>query len=157
MLTLIFCSVSSLTGCKPRSSEVHEEVQDSKSKDEAAATQVAINFVKALKAKKIDDLMMTVDVPFAWLIDDKFFEKTEDLKKMLQSTLDNSQDTWGITTDIIKILDRTEILNLAKGSEVIKKVIGDNGFCVILGNDKAELPMLVRIKDGKAKVVGLTL
>jgi len=132
------------------------------SKDEDAAKEAAVNFAKALKAKKIDDLMMTVDVPFAWLIDDpslKPYEKTEDLKKMIQSKLDNIKDTSGIATDISKVLDSAAILKLSQGkkdSGAIEKAIGDNGFCLILGkNGKSETPLLVRIKDGKAKVVGM--
>jgi hypothetical protein len=111
--------------------------------------------------ENVDDVMMTVDVPFAMLVDvskpPKPCEKTEDLKKILQSNLDSIKDTSGIQTEISRVLDRATLLNLTKGYQVIEKVIGDIGFCVILGkNGNSEVPILIRIKDGKAKVVGLT-
>jgi len=133
-------------------------------KDEDKAKEAALAFLKAVKAKDLDAVMKTVDAPF--LNDEKgeikVIEKIEDLKTDLKAKLEKIKNTEKIPTEVSEVLDRPAIrkkLAGKKGEEELKKiekVLGDKGYAVVLGKpDDESGALLVRIKDGKAKVVGI--
>jgi len=134
-------------------------------KDEDKAKEVALAFLKAFKAKDLDAIMKTVDVPF--LSDEKgenkVIEKVEDLKANVKMRLEKFKDTSKITSEVGKVMDLADIKKLleskkGKNDELakIEKVLGDKGYAVMLGKPGEEDgAVLVRIKDGKAAVVGV--
>jgi Cu/Ag efflux protein CusF len=134
-------------------------------KDEDKAKEVAAAFMKAVKAKDIDAIMKTVDVPF--LTDDKdgikVIEKTEDLRADLKAKLEMIKDTEKIPTEVGNVLDLPALRKKIEGKKdkeetlkQIEKVLGDKGYAVMIGKPGEERGgVLVRIKDGKAAVVGI--
>lgn len=132
-------------------------------KDEDKAKEAAVAFLKAVKAKDLDAVMKTVDVPY--LSDDKgsvkLIEKTEDLKEALKPFLEKVQPDK-VPSEVGKTLDLPAIRELLakkddkKIIESIEKVLGKAGYAVFLvQNGKERGAVLVRIKDGKAAVVGI--
>jgi hypothetical protein len=133
-------------------------------KDEDKAKEVTLAFLKAVKAKDLDALMKTVDVPF--LKDEKgeakVIEKIEDLKTDLKAVLEKLKDTDKIPGEVSEVLDLPAIRKKIEGKKaeeefkMIAKVLGDKGYALILGKpDDERGAVLVRIKDGNAKVVGI--
>jgi len=133
-------------------------------KDEDKAKEVTLAFLKAVKAKDLDAVMKTVDVPY--LNDEKgdfkVIEKVEDLKADLKMKLEKIKDTEKIPTEVGEVLDLPAIRKKVAGKKAeeelkhIEKVLGEKGYVVMLGKpDDERGAVLVRIKDGKAKVVGL--
>jgi hypothetical protein len=133
-------------------------------KDEDKAKEATIAFLKAVKAKDIDALMKTVDVPFLMTVErkPKVFEKADELKTELKATLDKIKDGSKIPAEAGEVLDLPAVRKKIEGKkdkevlELVEKVLGANGYVVMLGKDGKEGgAVLVRIKDGKAVVVGL--
>jgi len=131
--------------------------------DEDKAKEVATAFLKAVKAKDLDAVMKTADVPF--LKDDKgkpkLIEKTEDLKADLKAMLEKILDAEKLPGEVSEALDLPAIRKLLEGKnaaadfKTFEKVLGDKGYVVMLGKPGDERgAVFVRIKDGKAKVVG---
>src|SRR5262245_26869177 len=88
-------------------------------KDEDKAKEIAVAFLKAVKAKDIDALMKTVDVPFLMIDKAKprIFEKAEELKADLKSKLEGLKDTDVLPTEVSEVLDRAALLKKAKGKD----------------------------------------
>ena len=130
--------------------------------DEDKAKEVTVAFLKAWKAKDLDALMKTMDVPFVSFEKDgpKLFEKTDDLKSDLKAKLEKLKNTDPIPAEAGKLTDLPAIRKeFAKKPELLKayeKVLGEKGYLVAVGTEETgDGEVLVRIKDGKAKVVGL--
>lgn len=139
-------------------------------KDEDKAKEVTVAFLKALKAKDLDAIMKTVDVPF--LISEpltgqdglKVIEKEDDLKAALKTAFEKIKDTGKIMTDVGDVQSAAEIKKFFASqkdrndetTKMIEKALGDNGYVVFLGKPgERRGGILVRVKDGKAKVVGV--
>lgn len=118
-------------------------------------------FLKAVKAKDIDALMKTVDVPF--LIEGKGepFTRTDELKESLTTFLtkimpDRVPTELGKTLDLKAVRKEFEGKSDTKPLERIEQVLNKSGYAVFLKRDGKERgALLVRIKDGKAIVVGI--
>jgi hypothetical protein len=133
-------------------------------KDEDKAKEAAVAFMKAVKAKDLDALMKTVDVPFLMTVakEPKVLEKTDEVKAELKMALEKLADTERVPTEVLEVLDAPALrkkLEGKKDADVIKmveKVLGEKGYAVVVGKEGASRgAVLVRIKDGKAVVVGL--
>jgi hypothetical protein len=136
-------------------------------KDEDKAKEAALAFLKAVKAKDLDAAMKTADVPF--LTEDKdgakVIDKVDDLKGDLKEKFGKIKDAERIPSELGKVVDVTGVRKLfesrtepvdKKALEQIEKVLGKSGYAVFLIQDGKERgALLVRIKDGKAKVVGI--
>jgi hypothetical protein len=133
-------------------------------KDEDKAKEVAVAFLKAVKAKDADAALKLTDVPF--LLDARgkgnVVEKAADLKAQLTELITNIKDTDRITTDVLEVLptEKFRAKFTKEGNkehmDTMEKVMGKTGFAVVLGRDgKPAGGLLVAIKDGKAKVVGI--
>lgn len=128
-------------------------------KDEDKAKEVAAAFLKAVRANDVDAVMKTVDVPFAFDIDGKpeVFTNTDELKSHFKELLSKANpdliaDRVGGAIDLSDPDFRKEASK--KELEVIDK-IAPKGFIVKLMQNNLVLDrVLVRVKDGKAKVVG---
>jgi hypothetical protein len=140
-----------------------------KKEDEAKAKEAAALFMKAVTAKDIDAVMKTVDAPFFMKDrEPKLIEKTEDLKTEMKSVLARIKDPNKIAAEILSVHDLPELKKMImekknsdkdkekKMLELIEKALGEKGYAVVLGKGgESEGAVLVRIKDGTAKVVGI--
>lgn len=123
-------------------------------KDEDKAKEAALAFFKALKAKDIDALMKTVDVPF--LFEGKnTITTTEDLKAELKTFFEGVK-AERIPSEVGQVLDMAAIRKRTEEDKTIyerlEKVLGSDGYMVAIKVGKKEGGIFVRIKDGQAKV-----
>jgi hypothetical protein len=130
-------------------------------KDEDKAKEATLAFLKAVKAKDLDAVMKTVDVPFLAEDKEEPITKIEDLKAKLMMLLEKAKPER-IPNEVSKVLDAAAVLKLLeekknpKSQAAIEKVIGKTGYAAILLRDGKERgAILVQVKDGKAKVVGI--
>lgn len=136
---------------------------DDKPEDKAKAAAAA--FMKALKSKDVDAALKESDVPFvcpglapgAPPKLDKL-EKLEALAPLLKLLIETQKD-WDVPIAVGKVEPLADMPpGRSKDPEVkqVFDVAGADGFVVFLNNEKKEeVLLLVRIKDGFAKVVGL--
>jgi hypothetical protein len=139
-------------------------------KDEDKAKEVTAAFIKAVVAKDIDAIMKTVDTPFVTEFGrDRLITKTEELKKELAKLLEGADPEKIKTVEIGTVYDMAGIAKYAKNHvkelmaepekfiELAEKIAGKSGYLVMIKTKKEqEMPgVLVRIKDGKAFVVGV--
>ena len=132
-------------------------------KEEEKARETAVAFLKAVKAKDIDAVMKTVDVPFLFDVGGKsrLVTKSEDLRTMFKTFL--GKVTPGkVPTDVGTVHNWRVLRKMAEDAGetetvgAIEKVLGKEGYAVAMGTKGKEIiGILVRIKDGKAVVVGV--
>lgn len=133
-------------------------------KPEDLAKQVALDMLKAVKAKNLDDAMKLVGTPYFFQMGDKpeLLEKADAVREKLKVAFDRPIKDADLPTEV------TEVLTMAKAKEkfggkgkpetleMIEKAAGKDGFVVVLGKDgMTRGGFLVAMKDGKAKVVGI--
>jgi hypothetical protein len=129
-------------------------------KDEDKAKEAALAFLKAVKAKDLDAVMKTVDVPFLIEGNSETIAKSDELKDAMKMFLTKVQPDK-VPMELGKALDVPAVKKLldekkAKQAEAIEKVLGDTGYAVfILKDGKERGALFVRLKDGKAAVVGI--
>lgn len=129
-------------------------------KNEDKAKQAATAFLKAVKAKNADAVMKVSAAPFAYKDGDDVavLKDTDALKKWVKERLDDLKDADKVPTEIAEFHTWAEIKEKVKDDGLRKKleeVIGKDGFVAMISADGKMIPILVRIKDGKAQVVGL--
>jgi hypothetical protein len=133
-------------------------------KDEDKAKEAAVAFMKAVKAKDLDAVMKAVDVPF--LTTDKgvvkVIDKTDDLKADLKAKLEKLKDAEKTPTEVSEVMDLPTLRKKIEGKKddtvikAVEKVLGDKGYVIIVGKaGQRSGGVLVRLKDGKAVVVGI--
>src|SRR5262249_43185657 len=133
-------------------------------KPEDLAKEAAVAFVKAVKARNVDDAVKLTGTPF--LLDDAgkttLVEKADEVKEKLKAQIEKLKDTDRIVTDVVEVVPAAKVKDkfgakadkddFAKG----EKAMGKDGFVVVFGrNGDAEGGVLVAMKDGKAKIVGI--
>jgi hypothetical protein len=130
-------------------------------KDEDRAKEAALAFLKAVKAKDLDAVMKTVDTPFLFEGKGEPIAKADELRETMKSFF-TSVEPDRVPTEVGKALDLPGIRKLVeekkdrKSLEGIEKVLGKTGYAVFLVRDGKERgAVLVRLKDGKAAVVGI--
>jgi hypothetical protein len=129
-------------------------------KDEDKAKEAAVAFLKAVKAKDADAVLKTAELPFLTMVDGSpmVFEKAADLKADLKAKLDTIKDADKVPTEIERIAPFADLKDKIKDEDrrkAVEKVMGDGGFVAFVKTaDDKTVVILVRLKDGKAKVVG---
>jgi hypothetical protein len=137
--------------------------QESGAKADSQAREAVSQFFKAIKAKDIDDLLKAVDVPFC-REGGKNIEDRDDLKRFFQTALGArgpSKDT--ITIKLVTTLPRLEE---AEGKftdderKAVEEALGKDHRVVKVewdrfGEGKHRALILVRFREGLAKVVGI--
>jgi hypothetical protein len=129
-------------------------------KDEDKAKAAAVAFLKAVKAKDVDAVLKTSELPFLALVggEPKVFEKVDDLKTDLKTKLATIKDAEKVPTEIGRIAPFADLKDNIKDEarrKAINKVLGEGGFvAVVKAPDDITVVILVRLKDGKAKIVG---
>jgi len=131
-------------------------------KEEEKAKAVLGEFLKALKAKDIDALMKTVDVPFGDNVGLEPINKPEKLKERCELLLKIMIPEKIMSYEVGKVYDMAGIAKYAKENkeeklaEHAEKLVGKTGYMVmIVDKGKESHSVLVRLKDGKAFVAGL--
>lgn len=128
-------------------------------KNEDKAKEAAVAFLKAVKSKDVDAVLKTTAAPFIYR-DDKLnvLKDTDALKKWLKDKLDEIKDADKVPTELASITTFADIKDKIKDTEQqkqIEEVVGKDGFVAFVSADGKMIPILVRIKDGKAAVVGM--
>jgi hypothetical protein len=129
-------------------------------KNEDKAKETAVAFLKAVKAKDIDAILKVSAAPFAYRDGDNVavLKDTDALRKWLKEKLDELKEPDKVPTEIAEVHAFADIKEKIKDEEQRKKleeVVGKDGFVATVKADGKVIPILVRIKDGKATVVGL--
>lgn len=129
-------------------------------KNEDKAKEAAVAFLKAVKAKDIEAILKISATPFAYRDGESVavVKDTDALKKWLKEKLDEAKDADKIPTEVSAVHAFTDIKEKIKDEEQRKKleeVVGKDGYVAVVMADGKMIPILVRIKDGKAAVVGL--
>jgi len=135
-------------------------------KDEVKAKEAAVAFLNAVKAKDLDLVMKTVDVPLLYEFDreGRLIEKSDELKKTMTAFLAKIEPEQ-VPSELGSAVDLPGLRKLFEGREEsdrkmferIETVTGRSGYAIYLkkqgGREAGALH--VRIKDGKAVVVGI--
>ena len=138
--------------------------------DSDKAKEVVEAFLQGLKAKDIDTVMKTVDVPFllhSSSTDSKPIEKRDELKEVLTKLLEKAEPEKVKAINVGKVYDMAGLVKYVKDSgtpekeaarfiEQAEKLGGKNGRVVMLmaeGNEFAGV--VVRFKDAKALIAGV--
>jgi hypothetical protein len=138
-------------------------------KDDDKAKEVAAAFLKALKAKDLDALMKTVDVPFIVEPESqsaKTTEKLDELKETMAELIKIARPDKVMALEVGKVYDMAGIAKFVKDKlkaeeadkfiEQAEKLVGKDGRMVtLMKGEKEGTGFLVRIKDGKALVASI--
>lgn len=131
-------------------------------KAEAKAKDAAVALLKAIKAKDLDAIMKLSGAPFAYRGEDKkpkVLKETADVKAWVKERLDELKDADKVPTELDKITPFSELRDKIKDEEdrkTLDGVIGKDGFIAFVKTpDDKTVAILVAIKDGKAKIVGI--
>lgn len=133
--------------------------------DQDKAKEVTVAFLKAIEAKDLNAIMNTVDVPFELRGKGGTIAKTDELKEKLKTVLEAPRDKLRIELGMVLDLPAfRKMVEERKGKgevmeqleKVLEKVLGTSGYAVTLVRDGKDVGgILVRVKDGQAKVVGI--
>ena len=128
-------------------------------KNEDKAKEAAVAFLKAVKAKDADAVMKASAAPFAHREGGEIgvVKDEAELKKWIKGKLDEIKDADKVPTDVEKVVPFAELKAKleADDQKKVEEVVGKDGFVAMIEVDGKMVVILVRIKDGKAKVVGI--
>jgi hypothetical protein len=130
-------------------------------KDEDKAKEAAVALLKAFKAKDIDAAMKVTGSPFSYRDGDKtkILKDEAAVKAWAKDRLAEIDDADKIPTEVQKLVPFAELKDKIKDEpqrKAIEEVVGKDGFIALVASPTGPpLLILVRLKDGKAKVVGI--
>lgn len=129
-------------------------------KNEDKAKTAAVTFLKAVKTKDVEAVLKVSAAPFAYRDGDKVavLKDTDALKKWLKEKFDEIKNPDKVPTELAAIHAFADIKDKIKDEDqrkTIEEVVGKDGFIALVSADGKMIPILVRIKDDKAIVVGL--
>lgn len=129
-------------------------------KNEDKAKEAAVAFLKAVKAKDAGAVLKTTATPFAYREGDKLnvLKDADALKTWVKEKLDEVKDADKVPTEVAAIYTFADVREKIKDEDQrkqIEEVVGKDGFVAVVSADGKMIPILVRVKDGKAAVVGL--
>ena len=128
-------------------------------KNEDKAKEAAVAFLKAVKAKDADAVMKASAAPFAHREGGEIgvVKDEAELKKWIKGKLDEIKDADKVPTEVEKVVPFAELKAKleADDQKKVEEVVGKDGFVAMIEVDGKMVVILVRIKDGKAKVVGI--
>ena len=129
-------------------------------KNEDKAKEAAVAFLKAIKAKDVDAVMKASAAPFAHREGGEIgvIKDEAELKKWVKGKLDELKDADKVPTDVDKVVPFSELkekINDEAERKKVEDVIGKDGFVALIEVDGKMVVILVKMKDGKGKVVGI--
>ena len=133
-------------------------------KPEDLAKDAALAFLKAVKARNLDDAVKLTGTPYFVQVgqDGKLLDKADDVKAELKVAFDKPVKEENLPTDVLEVMPAAKAKEMfgPKGKPetfaLVEKAMGKDGFVVILGKDgKPRGGFVVAIQDGKAKIVGV--
>lgn len=128
-------------------------------KNEDKAKEAAVAFLKAVKAKDADAVMKASAAPFAHREGGEIgvVKDEAEHKKWIKGKLDEIKDADKVPTEVEKVVPFAELKAKleADDQKKVEEVVGKDGFVAMIEVDGKMVVILVRIKDGKAKVVGI--
>lgn len=129
-------------------------------KNEDKAKETAVAFLKAVKAKDADAVLKASAAPFAYKTGDDLSVITDAdaLKKWVKERFDEIGDTGKLPTAVEAMhpfADVKEKVKDEKQRKQLEEVVGKGGFVAVVSVDGRMVAILIRIKDGKAAVVGI--
>jgi hypothetical protein len=126
-------------------------------KDEDKAKDAAVAFLKAVKSKDADAAMKTVAAPlFARENEqDKVLKDEAAVKAWVKRRLEEVKDAEKVPSKVAAVYRFQEEVKDEEGRKVVEEVLGKDGFLVVAKANGRSLLILVRLKDGEGKVVGI--
>jgi DNA polymerase III delta prime subunit len=119
------------------------------------AKEIYGQLFKAIKAKDLDGVMKLVDVPWFGLGKDVVKDE-EEVKKRFKEFLDRIKDTSELKVDIKEVMSYAQFREKHKDKKDLLKLLDE---LKLTKEDRVlqvfQAAVLVRIRDGKAKVVGV--
>jgi hypothetical protein len=128
---------------------------------EDKARQAVSSFLKALKNADLNDALKVAGAPFTCREGDgsKVLKDLWTLRLWLNRCLDALKTTEAIPTDIQKLIPVADFKSKIPGGaqrKAIEQALGDDGFVAIATSPTSSpVLLLVRLKNGQAKVVGI--
>ena len=128
-------------------------------KNEDKAKEAAVAFLKAVKAKDVDAVMKASAAPFAHREGGEIgvLKDEAELKKWLKGKLDDIKDADKVPTDVDKVVPFADLKQKLDGEDLkkVEGVVGKDGFVAMIEVDGKMVVILVKMTDGKGKVVGI--
>lgn len=129
-------------------------------KNEEKAKETALAFLKAVKAKDADAVLKLSGAPFAHREGGEIsvLKDEDSLKKWVKERLEDLKDPDKVPTEIEKMMpfaDFKDKIPDEADRKKVEEVVGKDGFVAMTSFDGRQVVILVRIKDDKAKVVGV--
>jgi hypothetical protein len=128
--------------------------------NEDRAREAAGRFLKALKARDADATVRATGTPFVYRAGDKMVVITDEavLKKWLKEKLDEIKDPDTVWTEVKSLYTFAESRDRIREKEqraTVERVMGKGGFAAVFSADDKVIPILIRVTDGKARIVGV--
>ena len=128
-------------------------------KNEDKAKEAAVAFLKAIKAKDVDAVMKASAAPFAHREggDISVIKDEAELKKWVKGKLDEIKDADKVPTDVEKVVPFADLKAKldADDQKKVEEVVGKDGFVAMIEVEGKMVVILIKMKDGKGKVVGI--
>ncbi len=129
-------------------------------KPEAKAKEAALALLKAIKAKDIDAILKLTAIPFAVKDGDKpkVLKDKAAVKAWIKDRLEELKDTDKVPTSIEKLVTFAEVKDKIEDKDdrkLVEDVVGKDGYVALVEADGKMVIILVKVKDGKAKIVGI--
>ena len=129
-------------------------------KPEDQAREAAVALLKAVKAKDADAVVKLADVPFLYRDGGLVAHKEADaLKKWVADKVQEVGDPDKVPTTVDEVLPFAAVKDKIKAAAdraLAEEVMGKDGFlAVVATSDGKKVGISVRVRDGKARVVGL--
>jgi|GEM_PF-2985706 len=129
-------------------------------KNEEKAKETAVAFLKAVKAKDADAVVKLSAAPFAHREggDISVLKDEDSLKKWVKERLEDLKDADKVPTEIEKMVpfaDFKDKIPDENDRKKVEEIVGKDGFVAMISFNGTDVVMLIRIKDDKAKVVGI--
>ncbi len=129
-------------------------------KSEDKAKEAAVALLKAVKAKDAAAAMKLSDVPFLYKDNGLATHKeAADLEKWLTEKVGSVKDADQVPTAIDELLPFAAVKEKVKTDKekaLVEEALGKDGFlAIVAAPDGKKVGIAVRIKDGKARIVGI--
>ena len=132
---------------------------DKEKSDADKAKDAAVAFLKAVNARDLDAVMKTVGTPFIYREDNKAAVVKDEaaLKGWVKERLSALQDMDKVPLTVENVQPFAKTRDSIKDANDLKafdEVMGKDGYVMVAKQADKLIPLYVRVKDGKALVVG---